>query len=438
MDYKRILFISHDPFISGQNIERTIASFFQRWPQENLAQLYFAPQNPSFSFCRNFFCITDFDILHANLACTSAKGRAIVEEAGELNLKQFQIQQQARAGKGLFSFVRNQLIKRNPFLTCIQEAMWRKSKFKSATMTQWINHFKPDAIFFIPGSVAFGYQIAIWISEEWRLPLYTFLTDDYTYIYSRFSPFAWINHARYMRAFKRGNERAKRVFVIGNGMKEDYLYRYGLNNTEIAVNSIPIPSFNPPKETNLIRMFYAGNLNRNRWEILILIGKSLLSLKDEGLNIVLDICSLTPLSEQISRELNVTDVMRFHGAVSEDIRQTLLKKSDVMVNVESFDRMSISTMKLSISTKIPEYMASSRCIFFVGPEELAVTQYLKELKAAIIVTKKSQVAIEETIRTQLTDYSCRVCCAQNAYFEASKQYDQNKMIGKIENIINDG
>ena len=60
-------------------------------------------------------------------------------------------------------------------------------------------------------------------------------------------------------------------------------------------------------------------------------------------------------------------------------------EADILLHVESFNEKMKKYTRLSISTKIPEYLASKRLIIAIGPVDIASIEYLKDNKAALIL-----------------------------------------------------
>ena len=95
--------------------------------------------------------------------------------------------------------------------------------------------------------------------------------------------------------------------------------------------------------------------------------------------------------------LNNKGDMKFNGNLLADELKQVLEKSDILVHVESFETSDISNVRHSISTKIADYLSSSRLILAVGPDELASIKYLKDNNAAIVIDTL------EKIEEKLTD-----------------------------------
>ena len=76
----------------------------------------------------------------------------------------------------------------------------------------------------------------------------------------------------------------------------------------------------------------------------------------------------------------------FMKMISHDRISDLYKDADVLIHAEADDDENIPFIKYSISTKIPEYLATGKPFIFYGPSDIAVYRYLKENNIAYVVS----------------------------------------------------
>ena len=62
-EYPRVLVVSNNAFSKVGNNGKTLASFFKKFPSDKIAQLYFNSEIPSDNEYKNFFRVTDNEIL---------------------------------------------------------------------------------------------------------------------------------------------------------------------------------------------------------------------------------------------------------------------------------------------------------------------------------------------------------------------------------------
>ena len=92
----------------------------------------------------------------------------------------------------------------------------------------------------------------------------------------------------------------------------------------------------------------------------------------------------------------ITDVpyIQYVGSVNENEIVEEMGKYDILIDVESFDRKMKYKTRLSISTKIPEYLASGKPILAVGPDDISSIRYLKRLSISYIINSLDETSIK--------------------------------------------
>lgn len=425
MEYPRLLIMSHNSFSDIRNNGKTMTALFENWPKECLAQFYIQNETPSYSICTNYFHITDLDILHANFKFNTAKGRVLTEDENSeadhvyINLGDL---------SGWKRITYKMLYNRVPISELARDIAWRKSKWKSLNLINWLDEYKPQAVFTLSSHQPFFHKMTEWVCRKYTIPLFLYSTDDYTFPTSVFSPVSWLNYLRYMHWFKRSLRIAKKFYAISPGMKEEYENKFDLQNVGMLLNCVPVQKEAAKEDTSKIplRIIYAGGIHLNRWKVLSCLADCLLELRKMGCDAVLDIyCPVTP-TEEIIKKLNKFPVASYKGSLNQHELLEKVEKSNVLVHVESFDKKSMKSTRLSISTKIPEYMASNRMIFAIGPEKVESMRYLQESGAALCINTIDKDKIIAMIKDKLFDADYRRQVAERSKILASENHDMLK------------
>ncbi|GAB3957775.1 hypothetical protein GCM10027614_73890 [Micromonospora vulcania] len=85
--------------------------------------------------------------------------------------------------------------------------------------------------------------------------------------------------------------------------------------------------------------------------------------------------------------------MRLGPSLASDEVPAALRSADVLVHIESFDQEIRRYTRYSVSTKIPQYLASGRPIFGYGPAEVASMNHIQEANAGVIVGTNDAAAL---------------------------------------------
>ena len=135
----KVLVVSHNVFSFSSNMGRTLANFFKSFPCEDIAQLYLHTEVPTTDICKNYFRITDFDILKKR---KSETGTRLSEADIQKDLASERIDEGVEAQ--IYQLGR----KRRPWMYIGRNLLWGMGKWKNSRLKQWLDDFDADIIFF--------------------------------------------------------------------------------------------------------------------------------------------------------------------------------------------------------------------------------------------------------------------------------------------------
>jgi hypothetical protein len=355
---------------------KTLKGLFSSFNKEQLNQLYFHSSYPDIDVCKNIYRITDLDVLNST-KYFSRKCGSIVEKIdikSENNLfdnKQAEFYHHAK--------------KKKNYLIAVRDILWGLRKWNSNELDKWLNSVKPNVIFFAAGDAIFPYSIVLMISKRMNIPLVIYFCDDYyNYKKDTLSVIYNIHNGFLKRKIEKTVLHAQELIYISDSMNEEYKRLFG--KTGVTIMTPYENKIDSCKEQRQpLIMTYAGNVSLNRWKTLILIGKALSEINSDGIKAILNIYSGSKDLE-ITNQLTLEDSIYFKGNLKAEELMNVIKETDILVHAESFELNDISRIKHSISTKIPNYLASNRLILAVGPIEAASIYYLKKNVAAYTIS----------------------------------------------------
>lgn len=431
--YPNVLVISHNPFSDSQNNGKTLSAFFQGWPKDNIAQLYLTLDQYDTSVCEKFYRITDLDVL--NYFVKHKDNTEIFDK----NTKQKDDKVIAHKSKG-YRFVRDLFVKRLPIMYCFRNFVWNCVKpWKFEKLNKWINNFKPDVIFFQSSNVYKIFDMVMYLKDKYNIPLIMQTTDDYVTQKISLDLFYIINQQKMIKRYRKAVNASNCVFAIGDMMAEEYKERFG-GNYKVAMNSVDIQNDLIKYDNvhnDVIQLTYAGNIGLNRWKVLSAIGKALANIQNEhNIKAKLNIYSINEPSKKVLNQLNIKNVMEFKGAINQKQLIDVRNKSDILIHVESFDKKNKYITRLSVSTKIPEYLLSERCILAIGPEDVASIKYIKNNNIGKVITTNKRKEMEQGINDIIQNRKERerfiingAIIAKNRHsFVKNKEMVQNEII----------
>jgi len=170
-----------------------------------------------------------------------------------------------------------------------------------------------------------------------------------------------------------------------------------------------------------VRFLYVGGLHLGRDSVLVQIAESF-----SRLNIRRRLAELLVYTPAVDspRASKLFGGLPFAtaGSLAPDDILGEVKKSDVLIHVESFEPHFIDLTRYSISTKIPEYLASGKPILAVGPGSLASMRHLARSGGAI-ATDKADPQLLSLLAAKLLRPSYRDVVGQRGRQFARKHHE---------------
>lgn len=368
----KILVISHLAFNNTNNVGKTLCCLFRDFSKEELAQLYFSPIQPNVDKCSSYYAIKDKDVLHSIIGSPAGHRNA-------LDIKNTQ---------ALENNVYKRQVKKTKFNMLLRDLLWKIGRINYKDLYLWIDVIKPDVIFLAPGNSVFPYRISRKISKDKQLPVITFLMDDFYYGYRNTGLVSYIRNVWLRKAIRESIKESTTIYSVSQEMADLYSKAF---KKQIDVLYTPVDFEIPElkvyqrKKNNLV-FLYAGSLGLERWKVLCKIAESLNNHPGSKL-----VVYSSPTYKEPIRELSVYKSFEFGGFVD---AKTLIEKinaSDVVLHVESFNDEMIQRTLYSVSTKIPECLASGKVFLAIGNPIQAGINYLKKNEAAYVCTSLDDI-----------------------------------------------
>lgn len=397
----KVLIISHNPLSDQSNMGKTLCSLFSGFPAEELCQLYIYPTVPNARYCGSYFRITDKDALRA----TFSRKRP----GGEIRC--------IKAGQGMYEsaadarFYRNR--KNQTTMRCLlRDAMWRRSGWYSEELRRWLAAQKPEVLFVAPGGAKFLYDFALKIGAVLRIPIITYLCDEYYFVKE---PKGLLDKLR-LRLLRRKMEellaQTTHLVAISPELAAPYEKMFSLPAT-VVMTGAAIPVAEAPKATDHpMQISYFGNIRCDRYRSLAEIGRELDSINEElGTPYQLKIYTAEQDAKILSA-LNKYRSVELCGFLSGDAFTKALKNAQLLLHVEAFAPESAEQVKHSVSTKIADSLASGIPLLAYGPGKIASMQHLCRNGCALMATSKEE--LRSMLLAAFTDGYARESAVENA------------------------
>lgn len=378
----RVLVVSHNVMSMTGNMGKTMVGLLSDIPSDHLAQLYFHSEIPTLQTCCGYFRITDSEILKSII---KRKPFFKVFDAPSREVKRTS----SRVDRGLLSWVYQFSRRRTPGVYFLRNLIWKLGKWNSPELNKWIDDFAPDVIFFAAGDYSFAYSLVSFISKQRKIPVVMWCADDhFTNPKSGFRPIARYNHRTLLKSVDRLCGNVQRVIAICDKMKKEYS-QFLPCQISTVFSAAPDLSSEEKDSPRSLRIVYAGNLGVGRLEPLLNLSRALKKAAIPGIKLI-DVYSGERRSSVLS-QLTEENGIKFHGVVSSDELSRILSTSRYLLHVESFEDSFKVRTRLSVSTKIPESLASRACLLCYAPCDIASAEYLSLNGAAFCSDDKEEI-----------------------------------------------
>lgn len=401
----KILIISHNSFSKTHNNGKTLESFLSSFEKENLAQLFFSQNEiPDTDFCQNYYQITDLTVLNSVLKLHSTHR--------------------------LFNIAKNY----SENLVLFRDMLWKTRAWDTKELRNWCQEFNPNAIFYVGGNLGFSHIIARHISKMLNKPLITYFTDDYLISPKKRNLLDIIQRWRMQRFYKRTVEQSSLLFTIGELMSTEYTKYFGKDFFPI-MNSVPVKPYVPYTPNEQINISYFGGLHLDRWKMIVKLGQIL-----KNTNVIINVYAINPPTDEIASHFKRSRIL-YKGGVSGNELQEAMLKSDILLHVESDDNYYKSLTKLSVSTKIPEYIMSGRLVVGYGPKEVASMRILSDNNIGIVISSSlTDKELKSELLSIINNSELRKETGLRGYRFAIENFNNsdivNRFTQKIEQVIN--
>jgi len=410
--FPRLLIISHNLYDTNNNIGKTLVSLLEGWPKELISEAYFSNDYPTFKYSNSYYQILDKDVVKSCFSKKTIVGKALEDNNSE--------QTEGKALSKLHA-VGNRRI---PTVSAIRDLFWKNGKWKTKDFSSWLkNVSKPDLILFVPNDYCLAYDVASFVLLNTNATIVPFYMDDAFYYGCRTSFVDWLRRKALRKKAKLINDKSKFIFTICKAMSLEYEKLFNIKCYDF-INSIElVPSIYKDKKDNncSFRFVYSGNLHSNRWRSLVKIAKALTDInKEKGYSSELIIVTASNIEPKVLKKINSIPLIKLKNKVSNEELKELQFSADILVYAESFKNKDINNLRLSMSTKIPEYFRCNAPIFAYGPINLASIQYFKNEDLAFVCDSKKKNKLKQVLLKSITDTASRVRYAEKGLKESIK------------------
>ncbi len=402
MEKIKLLILSDTPWDDCNSFGSSFSNIFGGDRYE-IANVYCRPGLPNTDVASRFFRISEKSIIK-NILHGTPSGCVITDNHPAQGNHDGAVRRQA-------SILRWQI------LFWGRDMIWATGRWCSKELDEFVQDFDPDLIVLPVYYSTYLNSIGCYLQRLTGKPMIGYISDDcYTLRQFSLSPLYWIDRLIKRRYVKKAILALDKLYVITETQRREYNAIFS-HKCKVLYKGGDFSEYTPKQvDINNINLTYTGNLGCGRWKVLAEIGQA---LDPQSQN--LHIYSGTGLSKSQLRKLTAFPAVHFHGSVPAREIPAIQSQADILIHVESFQLAHRYKARLSFSTKIVDYLASSRCILAAGWEETGGIEYLSDHDAAVTITDEKE--IKNTVK-ELVNNPARINEYARKAFECGRRNHQ--------------
>lgn len=324
-----------------------------------------------------------------------------------------------------------------PFLKYLKLYIYRSKLKVSDELIAWVKKFQPDIIYTALGSLSmmkFVLDLHIEIPEA---KLVVHIMDDWISTQSEQVLFSnrYENSSNYY--FQEILSKSSIRFVISEKMAEDYSKRFRRTFLPFH-NPVNISDYinnnNEQKKVEEKRVTYVGKINNDNFDVINDMIDAIERLNTSENRIKFFIYTPTdPIF--IKQHIIESSNLIIEKAIPHKQIPAVLCSSDILFLPLSFKEKSKKYTRLSISTKITEYMASKKPIIVYAPYDIALTEYVNRYGVAYTVSDKKINLLINTIQEILNNSHEANEMANRAFLFAKEKHSIEKVSTEFKRVL---
>lgn len=300
----------------------------------------------------------------------------------------------------------------------------------------WVEKIKPVAIYSSVGDLATAefiielhhifpdIKIIVHGFDDWMSPSYKIWNER---LYRR----------RAERLFRKILSFSSARFTSSEKMAKDYKIRYNYE-FKCFPNPVDISSFSLDVRKNEVsNVIFIGKIGWHNANAIKIMGQAIDQINENGTKLQFDIYSQTGLNqiEQFIGILPKTTVV--HKSVPNSEIPSILLSAHILYLPISTDSKTAKFTRYSMSTKMGEYLSSGVPVIYIGPENIAMTEFLVNNECAYVITSNSIDNIKNAVLKCLIMDNCQLIergkMIAHKYF--NKESESKRFADELTHII---
>jgi len=309
-----------------------------------------------------------------------------------------------------------------------------RSMRPSKALLEWIRGFGPDVIYSQLGDLPI-IELVRGLVAETGSPFALHVMDDWPESKYREGALAPLARARMRRGLHALVEDAGVLLAISERMASEYAERYGRPFTAVHnpvdldrwdADAAAHPRSREAEGEGTLVLVYAGRIGNANVSSLRDVAEAVGRLSSSGEPLQLHVYTNDIGAPAVAALAACPGVIVRPGVEYAQV-PGLLAASDALLLPLDFDERALRFARLSMPTKVSEYLAAGRPVLTYAPRESAVAQYAREGAWSLVVDERDPSLVEGALRRLLSEPALRTAMGAHGRRLAAERHDAGRV-----------
>ena len=409
----------------------TLSNLFEGWPKDGIASVGLPVSCPSYDVCDRVYVLGTSEMVWVwpfSLVPRARTPRSRTGPSSATGAEMPPIDGDVEGG------VRS-IFQRGVDLLVARDLL--RGMRLSDPLREWVRAFAPDVVYAQLSGLPVS-ELVTRILDETGAALALHFMDDWPNTVYREGMLAPLARRRMERNLAALISRADTLMAISEPMAAEYAARYGrefiavhnpvdLQRWKASAAALP---YEAGEGDASVRLVYAGRVGRANAGSLLDVAGAVAEMNSRGEGVRLHV--FTPddrLSESLA--LAASDGVTVHPAVEYERMPGLLEWADILLLPLDFSDDGRRFARLSMPTKLSEYLAAGRPVLAYSPRGFAVAEYARESGWGTLVDHRDRAAIQAALRSLLGSEETRKDMGARGQLVALERHDKTTVSARL-------
>jgi glycosyltransferase involved in cell wall biosynthesis len=306
----------------------------------------------------------------------------------------------------------------------------------SSELREWIVKSDPD-YFYAVLSTRHSIIFAEELKKEFNKPFIIHILDDWPAAIGNNSIFKNYWNKKINQEFKQLINTVSKRVAISEAMAKEFELRFSGKwdyfHNPIDINQwLPYQKKTISKHSDFIKIAYFGRIGRANQEALLLFIDAIKELNKIHLVFIqIDIYS----SNILPNAYLELDFIKIHGFINHHEIPKIIVSYDYLILPISFNEQDFTFSRLSIPTKLSEYLISGVPVIIFAPKETAVCKFADETNSAFVISTTAKTEIVASLGLFFSDEKMQKEISENARMVANQYFSIEIINKKFNNLF---